>query len=135
VDTVSVKRRSEIMARVRSKDTAPEMFVRRLVFRMGYRYRLHAPDLSGRPDLVFRSRAKVVFVHGCFWHRHQNCVSTRDPKSRQKFWREKLDGNRLRDARNQRALVRAGWKVMTVWECQLKQRERLKKKIRRFLDA
>lgn len=135
MDTVSARRRSEIMARVRSKDTAPEMFVRRLIFSMGYRYRLHAPDLPGKPDLVFRSRAKVVFVHGCFWHRHQNCANTRDPKSRQKFWREKLDGNRARDARNRRALARAGWKVMTVWECQLKKWEPLEKNIRRFLDA
>ena len=135
MDTVSSRRRSEIMARVRSKDTGPEMVVRRLVHGMGRRYRLHAADLPGRPDLVFRSSGKAIFVHGCFWHRHANCALARLPKSRTDFWPPKLEANRQRDARNKRALARAGWKVLTLWECQLKERERLKKKIRRFLDA
>ena len=123
------------MARVRSKDTAPEMLVRRVVYGMGRRYRLHAVDLPGRPDMVFRSTSKVIFVHGCFWHRHANCALARLPKSRTDFWLPKLEANRQRDARNKRALARAGWKVLTLWECQLNERERIKKKIRRFLDA
>jgi DNA mismatch endonuclease (patch repair protein) len=111
------------------------MLVRRLVFAEGYRYRLHARDLPGCPDLVFRSRAKVIFVHGCFWHRHSQCALARMPKSRLDFWEPKLEANKQRDARNKRRLLREGWKVLTIWECQIKNIERLKKNIRRFLDA
>ena len=123
------------MARVRSKNSRPEMVVRRLVFSLGYRYRLHARDLPGHPDLVFRPRRKVIFVHGCFWHRHQLCPLARMPKSRLDFWQPKLEGNRLRDQRNRRDLAKAGWKVLTIWECQLKNPERLEEIIKRFLDA
>jgi DNA mismatch endonuclease (patch repair protein) len=123
------------MARVRSKDTRPELFVRRLVFAMGYRYRLHAKDLPGCPDLVFRSRQKVIFVHGCFWHRHEDCALARMPKSRLEFWRPKLQGNKRRDAKNMKRLAREGWKVLTIWECQLNDTVRLQTTIRRFLDA
>lgn len=135
MDSLSPAERSEIMARVRSRDTRPEMLVRRLVFSFGYRYRLHAKDLPGRPDLVFRRRRKVIFIHGCFWHRHSNCALARLPKSRQEFWLPKLEGNRKRDEKNVRQLRREGWGVMTTWECQLKNPERLADRIRRFLDA
>lgn len=135
MDTIPPSERSEVMSRVRSKDSRPEMFVRRLVFTEGYRYRLHARDLPGCPDLVFRSRAKVIFVHGCFWHRHSQCALARMPKSRLDFWEPKLEANKQRDARNKRRLLREGWKVLTIWECQIKNIERLKKNIRRFLDA
>ncbi|WP_031410490.1 very short patch repair endonuclease [Thiomonas sp. FB-Cd] len=135
MDTVSRQRRSEIMGRVRSKDTGPELIVRRLVHAMGFRYRLHGKDLPGRPDLVFRRRGKVIFVHGCFWHRHDGCVLARLPKSRTDFWLPKLEANKERDERNRRDLKRSGWKVLTVWECQLSRVELLRKKIRRFLDA
>lgn len=123
------------MARVRSRDTKPEMMVRRLVHAMGYRYRLHAKDLPGKPDLVFRSREKVVFIHGCFWHRHAGCALARLPKSRQDFWLPKLDANRQRDANNERALRDAGWDVLTIWECELGDIAQLKTRIRGFLDA
>ncbi len=123
------------MGRVRSKDTGPELIVRRLVHAMGFRYRLHGKDLPGRPDLVFRRRGKVIFVHGCFWHRHDGCVLARLPKSRTDFWLPKLEANKERDERNRRDLKRSGWKVLTVWECQLSRVELLRKKIRRFLDA
>jgi DNA mismatch endonuclease (patch repair protein) len=123
------------MSRVRSKHSRPELAVRRLVFALGYRYRLHARDLPGHPDLVFRARRKVIFVHGCFWHLHANCALARMPKSRLEFWRPKLEGNRERDDRNNRVLKREGWKVLTIWECQLAKTERLEKAIRRFLDA
>jgi DNA mismatch endonuclease (patch repair protein) len=135
VDTVSRERRSEIMARVRGKDTRPELLVRRLIFAMGYRYRLHAKELPGRPDIVFRKRGKAILVHGCFWHRHARCALARLPKSRAEFWLPKLEGNRERDARNKRALARMGWKVMTIWECEIKGTKVLRERIRRFLDA
>ena len=135
MDNLSRSERSEIMARVRSTDTRPEMLVRKLVYALGYRYRLHAKELPGRPDIVFRKRGKVIFVHGCFWHRHTGCSLARLPKSRLDFWLPKLDGNKKRDEKNKRALQREGWKVMTIWECQLKKPERLDERIRRFLDA
>ena len=100
-DTLTARHRSELMSRIRSKDTKPEMRVRRLVHGLGYRYRLHAADLPGRPDLVFRSQRKAIFVHGCFWHRHDGCARNQVPKTRRDFWREKLDGNVRRDWRNE----------------------------------
>ena len=123
------------MARVRSKNSRPELFVRKLIFALGYRYRLHVRDLPGRPDLVFRKLRKVIFVHGCFWHRHGACALARMPKSRLDFWMPKLNGNKERDRRVRRALTRLGWSVLTVWECQLKSTERLQQRIIKFLDA
>lgn len=123
------------MARVRSKNTRPELLVRKLVFGLGYRYRLHKRTLPGSPDLVFAPREKVIFVHGCFWHRHSRCALARLPKSRIDFWVPKLEGNRLRDEKNKRALTRMGWKVLTIWECQLADKDHLGAVIRRFLDA
>jgi len=135
VDSLSVAERSEIMARVRSKNSRPELFVRKLVFALGYRYRLHAKNLPGHPDLVFRRLRKVIFVHGCFWHRHSSCALARLPKSRPEFWVPKLEGNRKRDEKNRRALAKEGWTVLTIWECQLKSSQRLAARLRRFLDA
>ena len=135
MDSISPAERSEIMARVRSKNSRPELFVRKLVFALGYRYRLHAKDLPGHPDIVFRKRRKVIFVHGCFWHRHASCALARLPKSRLEFWVPKLEGNRKRDEKNKRELARRGWKVLIIWECQLKSPERLGARIGRFLDA
>ena len=134
VDSLSPDERSEIMSRVRSKGSIPEKTVRKLVFAKGYRYRLHARDLPGCPDLVFRPQKKVIFVHGCFWHRHNPCTLARMPKSRIEFWEPKLEGNRIRDEKNRKALVREGWKVLTVWECQLKDTMRLESRVGRFLD-
>lgn len=133
-DTMSPEDRSRRMALVRSVDTKPEMAVRRMVHGMGYRYRLHCRDLPGKPDLVFRSRRAVVFVHGCFWHRHEGCALARLPKSKLDFWLAKLEGNRARDARKVEALKRTGWRVLVVWECELKNSETLALKLQRFLD-
>lgn len=133
MDTVGPEERSRIMSRVRSKDTKPELLVRRLAHAMGYRFRLHRADLPGRPDLVFPARGKVVFIHGCFWHGHPGCPNARRPKSREEFWSPKLDGNRRRDARNLRRLRCAGWGAMVIWECQLKNPDRLRARLRRFL--
>lgn len=135
MDSISPKERSEIMAKVRSKDSRPELLVRKVVFALGYRYRLHQKELPGCPDLVFRSSRKIIFVHGCFWHRHARCALARLPKSRLDFWVPKLEGNRQRDQKVRRALARRGWQVLTVWECQLGDLQRLTKVIGRFLNA
>jgi DNA mismatch endonuclease (patch repair protein) len=136
-DTLTPAERSARMALVRNKDTKPELLVRRLVHGLGYRYRLHVPDLPGRPDLVFRPRRKVIFVHGCFWHRHDDpeCKLARLPRSRADFWLPKLEGNRARDARVVKELEDKGWKVLTIWECQTKARASLEARIREFLEA
>lgn len=133
-DTMSPEDRSRRMALVRSVDTKPEMAVRRMVHGMGYRYRLHCRDLPGKPDLVFRSRRAGVFVHGCFWHRHEGCALARLPKSKLDFWIAKLEGNRARDARKVEALKQTGWRVLVVWECELKNSETLALRLQRFLD-
>lgn len=123
------------MGRVRSRDTKPEMSVRRLLSAMGYRYRLHVGGLAGKPDIVLPARRKIIFVHGCFWHRHQGCSLARLPKSRRSFWLPKLEANRLRDGRVKSALRRDGWSVATVWECQTKDTDRLGKRLRRFVEG
>jgi DNA mismatch endonuclease (patch repair protein) len=133
MDTLTPVERSERMARVRGKDTSPELMVRRTVHRLGYRYRLHGPKLPGRPDLVFVKRRKVIFVHGCFWHRHEKCKLARLPKSRLDFWVPKLEGNRERDSRNQTALAAAGWDFLVVWECELGNRPALERKLKSYL--
>ena len=133
IDTVSAALRSDIMSRVRSKGTRPEMLVRRLVHGAGFRYRLHVRGLPGSPDLVFAGRKKVIFVHGCFWHSHPGCPHARLPKSRTDFWMAKLSSNKLRDERNVRSLVDAGWKVMVLWECELRTPELLAR-INEFLS-
>lgn len=134
VDTLTPAERSLRMSLVRCKDTKPEMAVRRLVHGMGYRYRLHDRRLPGTPDLVFPARRKVIFIHGCFWHRHGCALGDRMPKSRLDFWKPKLDANRGRDARNLRALCRLGWDVLVLWECQLADHRKLAKRLRMFLD-
>lgn len=134
VDTLTKRERSERMALVRSKHTKPELAIRRLVHGMGFRYRLHGNKLPGRPDLVFPARRKAIFVHGCFWHRHRGCKLARIPKSRVRFWKEKLEGNRKRDARNMTRIRRLGWSYLVIWECQLGKLESLSRKIRKFLE-
>ncbi|MFZ1963062.1 MAG: DNA mismatch endonuclease Vsr [Roseiarcus sp.] len=133
MDTLTPVERSERMSRVRAKDTSPELAVRSTIHRLGYRYRLHARTLPGHPDLVFAMRRKVVFVHGCFWHRHENCKLARLPKSRLDFWIPKLEANRERDLRNQAALKTAGWDCLVVWECELGDRPALERKLKSYL--
>lgn len=136
-DSLTAAERSQRMGMVRGKDTRPELVVRKLVHAMGFRYALHRRDLPGRPDLVFAPRKKVIFVHGCFWHRHSSskCRLARLPKTRLNFWLAKLESNRLRDEKNMRALRSLGWKILLVWECQLSDIEQLKNKLRRFLEG
>lgn len=133
MDTLSPSERSERMSRIRSRDTKPEMAVRRLVFSMGFRYRLQG-RLPGRPDLVFSGRRKVIFVHGCFWHLHSGCPNCRVPKSRLEFWLPKLEANRKRDEENQTQLRELGWATLVIWECELKDSVRLTSRIRKFLQ-
>ena len=123
------------MAAIRSKDTGPEMMVRSLIHRMGYRFRLHAKDLPGKPDLVFRSHRKAIFVHGCFWHQHPkaNCSDSRRPKSNTGYWQQKLDRNVERDASHLAALSKMKWKVLVVWDCETSDAGNLQKRLTRFL--
>lgn len=133
-DILSPEARSEQMRRIRAQDTAPEMRVRRLVHRLGYRYRLHRRDLPGRPDLAFPSRKKVIFVHGCFWHRHPGCSRTRTPKSRVSYWEEKFRSNVARDVRKQAELRTLGWDFLIVWECETHNLEEVARRVVDFLD-
>ena len=120
------------MARIRGKDSQPEMRVRRLVFSLGYRFRLHQRDLPGAPDLVFRGRRKAIFVHGCFWHQH-DCPRGSRPTSNTEFWNNKLDRNIERDRKNIAALTEAGWSTLVVWECEIKALDSLALRITDFL--
>ena len=132
-DTVSPEVRSRIMAQVKSKGMKPEMRVRRLLHGLGYRYRLHRKDLPGRPDLVFPSRRKVVFVNGCFWHKHAGCPRVRIPATNREYWQAKLERNRARDERNIALLEESGWATITVWECQLTDIESVTEQLIGFL--
>ena len=135
-DTVSPAERSRIMAAVKSRDTAPEMIVRRMVHAMGYRYRLHVRALPGTPDLVFPRLRKVINVSGCFWHLH-GCARCRIPSSRRSYWVTKLERNAARDQRTRRQLRNSGWGVLTVWECQtgVARRDRLERALARFFAS
>jgi DNA mismatch endonuclease (patch repair protein) len=125
--------RSEIMRAVKSRDTKPEMIVRRLVHRLGYRYRLHRQDLPGTPDLTFPGRRKVVFMHGCFWHGHDCARGARVPKNNRDYWTAKIARNQARDANECERLRAMGWSVLTVWECEIKDLG-LESRLRAFLE-
>lgn len=127
--------RSEIMRRVHGKDTGPELRVRRLLHGMGYRYRLHAAHLPGKPDLVFPSRKKVIFVHGCFWHRHPRCKRASTPATNAEYWQQKFRRNVERDRRNQQDLEELGWSSKVIWECELKDLPALSEVLVDFLET
>jgi DNA mismatch endonuclease (patch repair protein) len=118
-DIVSASKRSKMMAGIKGKNTKPELIIRSLLHREGFRYRLHAKNLPGKPDLVFPKYRAVIFVHGCFWHGH-NCHLFKWPKSRPEFWREKIEGNQKRDSASFTQLMENGWRICTIWECALK---------------
>lgn len=122
------------MAAVKARDTSAELTVRRLLYRLGYRYRLHRKDLPGKPDIVFPSRKKVVFVHGCFWHGHDCKRGTRQPKTNVDYWRTKIARNRERDHEHIVALEKSGWTALVIWECELKDQVALTKRLQRFLQ-
>lgn len=134
MDTLSKGERSVRMGLIKSTDTSPELTMRRLLDLLGYRYCLHQRDLPGCPDLVFRSRRKVILVHGCFWHRHNHCQLARLPKSRPEFWLAKLQKNRKRDRAVRSALTRKGWRSLVIWECELRDPVRVMIKTLGFLE-
>jgi len=133
-DRISREHRSWNMSRIRDRDTAPEMAVRSLLHRMGCRFRLHRKDLPGKPDIVLSKYRTVIFVHGCFWHRHRRCKFAYTPKTRIDFWTEKFEKNIERDSRIQRRLRNLGWHVIVVWECKTHDLEKLKDRLNRLLQ-
>lgn len=132
--TETPEQRSAVMRRVKSKHTAPELKLRKLLTSLGYRYRLHRADLPGKPDLVFPGRRKLIFVHGCFWHGHDCPRGARAPKNNADYWQAKIARNRARDAAHQTKLAETGWRVLTVWECEMKDDASLVGRLRAFLD-
>lgn len=135
MDKLSPERRSANMARIRSQNTSPEVSLRKVIHGLGYRFRLHRNDLPGKPDLVFPSRKKVIFVHGCFWHQHTECREGRVPGSRPEYWGPKLRRNQERDALAQTSLKKQGWRYLVVWECELKDITAVLKRVERFLGT
>lgn len=133
VDRVTTAQRSNLMGRIKSKNTRPEVIVRKTVYSIGFRYRLNVKDLPGKPDLVFRPLKKAIFVHGCFWHQHQGCEHCHIPKSNLAYWEAKLQKTVQRDANTINQLESIGWSVMVVWECEVKYVEAFKKKLISFL--
>ena len=134
MDILTPEQRSEVMRRVRGKDTKPERLLRSALHRAGFRFRLHRRSLPGAPDIVFPGRRKAIFVHGCFWHSH-HCRRARKPASNRDYWIPKLAENKKRDARNRRRLAALGWRSMVVWECQLRSMDRVLEKVEKFLDG
>ena len=135
MDKFTPKLRSQIMSRVKGKDTRPELAVRKILYGLGYRYRLHVGDLPGKPDIVFRNRKKAIFVNGCFWHGHEDelCKKAKRPSSRREFWDKKLDTNKARDMANQALLEELGYDVLVLWECELKNSGVVGSRLRDFL--
>lgn len=125
--------RSAIMRAIKGWDTQPELAVRRMVYGMGYRYRLHRKDLPGKPDLALSLLRKAIFVHGCFWHGHCCRRGARVPKSNQNYWISKVERNRSRDAKNIEALTLKGWKVLVIWECETRDENKMKMRVNKFL--
>lgn len=135
MDTLTHEERSERMRRVRSRDTKPELELRRLVWALGYRYRKNRRDVIGQPDIAFIGRRRAIFLHGCFWHRHYCASGVRAPKSRNAFWGAKFEKNVLRDARVMREMKAAGWRALVIWECELSDYSKVARRVRKFLDA
>lgn len=133
-DIYSKEKRSWVMSRVTGKNTKPELIVRKLLYNMGYRYRLHNKKLPGTPDLVFTSRKKVIFIHGCFWHGHEGCKKSKKPSTNYEFWERKINNTILRDEKKLKELYLQGWSVLIIWECETKKVEYLKQKLKSFLN-
>lgn len=134
-DIFSKKKRSEIMSKITGKNTKPEIIIRKLIFYEGYRYRLHRKDLPGKPDIVFPSKKKVIFINGCFWHGHK-CKRGTLPETNKEFWEDKINGNKKRDKENKRKLTKLGWEYLVIWQCEIKKKkfDKLLFKITDFLE-
>ena len=120
MDTITKERRSLNMSKIRSKDTLPELLIRKALWRMGYRYRLHYKELPGKPDIVIVKHRIVIFVHGCFWHRHKNCIEASRPKTNSEYWEAKINKNVERDKKHKTEIKKLGWTVIFIWECKIK---------------
>lgn len=134
-DKLSAKRRSWNMSRIRSRDTNPELTVRKTLTGLGYRYRLHRRDLPGKPDIVLPTHRIAIFVHGCFWHQHTGCIDCSNPKTNTDYWKPKLLGNLQRDRKNRQTLRRLGWMPIVIWECQTRTVDALRKRLLRKLNS
>lgn len=133
-DVFNPAKRSAIMASIKGENTKPEVFVRKLVHSLGYRFRLHQKKFPGKPDLVLPRHEKIIFVHGCFWHGHARCSRAALPSTNTQFWQKKILGNKDRDARILRKLNRSGWRVLVVWQCQTRDIEKLTRRLKYFLS-
>ena len=129
MDHLTKEKRSWNMSLIKAKDTKPEVIVRRIIHRLGFRFRLHKSDLPGKPDIVLKKYQTVIFVHGCFWHQHTSCSRANIPKTNKQYWMPKLERNAVRDKINKRKLKKDGWRIITIWECQIKDPEQLKDKL------
>lgn len=134
-DSLTSQKRSWNMSRIKSKNTAPEVAVRKVLYGMGYRYRLHNADIPGKPDIVLKKLMSVIFVHGCFWHRHPGCKFAYTPKTREEFWNNKFGVNVQRDKIVEKQLSEAGWRRLTIWECETKDKKIVEGLLRNFLAA
>jgi DNA mismatch endonuclease (patch repair protein) len=134
-DVFSSDDRSRIMASIRGRDTAPELLIRKIVHRLGFRFRLHRRDLPGTPDIVFPRLHKIIFVHGCFWHMHRGCRRAGLPRTNRTFWKSKISRNANRDRVDQQRLRKLGWDVLVVWQCDTKETTTLERRLRKFLYA
>jgi DNA mismatch endonuclease (patch repair protein) len=134
-DVFAPEKRSWLMSHIKGKNTKPEIKVRKMIYSMGYRYRLNVKELPGKPDIVLRNRRKVIFVHGCYWHGHKDCSRAHRPSSNIDFWNDKIEANMRRDEKVIRELKAAGWSVFIVWECQLRHAEEVEKRLRDFLGG
>lgn len=135
MDKLTPERRSANMSRIRSRNTLPEMIVRRIIHGMGYRYRLHVTELPGKPDIVLPRLKRIVDVRGCFWHQHPGCIDSHVPKSRLAYWQPKLKRNQQRDKSNEKKLRELGWSVCVIWECEVKATRKIAKRLHQFLAA
>lgn len=132
-DKFSKKKRSEIMSKIRGEETIPEIAVRQFLFSKGFRFRKNIKSLSGKPDIVLPKYKTVIFVHECFWHGHKNCNAAKLPETRKAFWKNKIASNVERDKRNYKELKKSGWKVVTVWQCQIKNKNRKEKRLAKVI--
>jgi len=133
-DIFSKKKRSEIMSKIRATETKPEKIVRKFLFAKGFRFRKNLKSLPGKPDIVLSKYKTAIFIHGCFWHGHKNCKAATLPKTRKKFWTDKITDNKKRDAKNYKELKKIGWKVITIWQCQIKNKSRQERTLNLVAD-
>lgn len=135
-DIFKKEKRSQIMSHISGKNTKPEIIIRKIVHSLGYRFRLHKKELPGKPDIVFHKLKKVIFINGCFWHGHKNCLRSKLPATNKKFWKIKIEGNKRNDKSNKIKLKRLGWDYLVIWQCEIKKKnaEKLETKISKFLS-